>query len=131
MQIDHSAGHPYVEIVPPSPDIAGLQPLKTIKSRWPAIIGALVTIAMLAGLGHELFNSGLAGLNRATPRNPLFYAAFAGLYLVPPLADYLTVNISSPNTPGLRALQDKSALGELLAAVMTPSVVVPQVFSAS
>ena len=27
-----------------------------------------------------------------------------------PLADYLTVNISSPNTPGLRALQDKGAL---------------------
>jgi dihydroorotate dehydrogenase len=33
-------------------------------------------------------------------------------------ADYLTVNISSPNTPGLRALQDKSALDDLLAAVM-------------
>ncbi|HEX8512134.1 MAG TPA: dihydroorotate dehydrogenase (quinone), partial [Allosphingosinicella sp.] len=32
-------------------------------------------------------------------------------------ADYLTVNISSPNTPGLRALQDKAALAELLAAV--------------
>jgi dihydroorotate dehydrogenase len=35
-----------------------------------------------------------------------------------PVADYLTVNISSPNTPGLRALQDKVALDELLAAVM-------------
>ena len=34
------------------------------------------------------------------------------------LADYLTVNISSPNTPGLRALQDRGALNELLAAVM-------------
>jgi dihydroorotate dehydrogenase len=32
-------------------------------------------------------------------------------------ADYLTVNISSPNTPGLRALQDKGALAELLASV--------------
>lgn len=35
------------------------------------------------------------------------------------VADYLTVNISSPNTPGLRGLQDKGALQELLAAVMT------------
>lgn len=34
------------------------------------------------------------------------------------LADYLTINISSPNTLGLRALQDKGALEELLAAVM-------------
>jgi dihydroorotate dehydrogenase len=33
------------------------------------------------------------------------------------LADYVTVNISSPNTPGLRALQDKAALDELLARV--------------
>ncbi len=30
------------------------------------------------------------------------------------LADYFTVNISSPNTPGLRALQTKAALAELL-----------------
>jgi dihydroorotate dehydrogenase len=35
-----------------------------------------------------------------------------------PHASYLTVNISSPNTPGLRALQDESALGALLDAVM-------------
>ena len=34
-----------------------------------------------------------------------------------PLADYVTVNISSPNTPGLRALQDKAALDELLSRV--------------
>lgn len=33
------------------------------------------------------------------------------------LADYVTVNISSPNTPGLRALQDKAALDDLLAQV--------------
>ena len=33
------------------------------------------------------------------------------------LADYLTINISSPNTPGLRGLQDEGALDELLAAV--------------
>ena len=33
-------------------------------------------------------------------------------------ARYLAVNISSPNTPGLRALQDKGALGALLDAVM-------------
>ncbi len=31
-----------------------------------------------------------------------------------PLADYLTINISSPNTPGLRALQGREALDELL-----------------
>jgi dihydroorotate dehydrogenase len=35
-----------------------------------------------------------------------------------PLADYVTVNISSPNTPGLRALQDKASLDDLLARVI-------------
>jgi dihydroorotate dehydrogenase len=35
-----------------------------------------------------------------------------------PLADYLAVNISSPNTPGLRALQDEGALTSLLDAVL-------------
>ena len=34
-----------------------------------------------------------------------------------PLASYLAVNVSSPNTPGLRALQDESALTELIDAV--------------
>ncbi|MDB5397716.1 MAG: hypothetical protein JWM91_5222 [Rhodospirillales bacterium] len=34
-----------------------------------------------------------------------------------PLVDYLTVNVSSPNTPGLRALQGRAALTELLSAV--------------
>ena len=40
-----------------------------------------------------------------------------GVRMMAPVADYLTVNISSPNTPGLRGLQDKGALDELLAAV--------------
>jgi dihydroorotate dehydrogenase len=41
----------------------------------------------------------------------------AGVREMGRIADYLTVNISSPNTPGLRALQDEGALRELLAAV--------------
>ena len=34
------------------------------------------------------------------------------------LASYITVNISSPNTPGLRALQDGGALSDLIARVV-------------
>jgi dihydroorotate dehydrogenase len=33
------------------------------------------------------------------------------------LADYLVLNVSSPNTPGLRRLQDEGRLRELLAAI--------------
>ena len=39
-------------------------------------------------------------------------------FLALPLATYLAVNISSPNTPGLRALQDENALTALLDAVI-------------
>ncbi|MEO0981940.1 MAG: quinone-dependent dihydroorotate dehydrogenase [Pseudomonadota bacterium] len=39
----------------------------------------------------------------------------AGIEAVWPYADYVTINISSPNTPGLRGLQDKGALEALLA----------------
>lgn len=38
--------------------------------------------------------------------------------LMAPHASYLAVNISSPNTPGLRTLQDEAALTELLDAVL-------------
>lgn len=38
--------------------------------------------------------------------------------IMAPLASYLAVNISSPNTPGLRALQDEGALTALLDAVI-------------
>lgn len=37
-----------------------------------------------------------------------------GIQAVAPYANYITINISSPNTPGLRGLQDKASLTELL-----------------
>ena len=41
----------------------------------------------------------------------------AGVRAMSPVARYLTINISSPNTPGLRQLQDEGALKALLSAV--------------
>jgi dihydroorotate dehydrogenase len=40
-----------------------------------------------------------------------------GLKELAPLASYVTVNISSPNTPGLRGLQNKAELATLIAAL--------------
>jgi dihydroorotate dehydrogenase len=37
--------------------------------------------------------------------------------LLRPLADFFVVNVSSPNTPNLRQLQDRAALDEILAAL--------------
>lgn len=49
----------------------------------------------------------------------------AGLSALGPLADYVTVNVSSPNTPGLRALQDGAALADLIARVMAARAALP------
>ncbi len=56
------------------------------------------------------------GANKDTP-DPIDDYRF-GVRMLAPLADYLTVNVSSPNTPGLRDLQGAGALGALLDAVI-------------
>jgi dihydroorotate dehydrogenase len=67
------------------------------------------------------------GANKESPDRIADYALMTRL--MAPFADYLAVNISSPNTPGLRALQDESALTALLDAVlMARGVPGPPVF---
>jgi dihydroorotate dehydrogenase len=55
------------------------------------------------------------GKNRDTPPERAADDYLACLRLLGPLADYVVVNVSSPNTPGLRDLQRTEALAELLA----------------
>ena len=56
------------------------------------------------------------GANKDSADRIADYAHMAKL--MAPLASYLAVNVSSPNTPGLRALQDEGALAALLDAVL-------------
>ncbi len=55
------------------------------------------------------------GANKQTEDRAADYVT--GLQRLSGLADYFTVNISSPNTPGLRALQGRAALDDLLGRV--------------
>ena len=57
------------------------------------------------------------GKNAATPIEHAVDDYLAGLAAVYPHADYVTVNISSPNTQNLRALQGDAALDALLSAL--------------
>lgn len=66
-----------------------LAPLKTVRSRWPAFIGAVLTGAMIVGLARELFGHGLAGLGRSVPADPRFYLCFVLLYMASPTGDYV------------------------------------------
>nr|XP_054496623.1 dihydroorotate dehydrogenase (quinone), mitochondrial isoform X1 [Agelaius phoeniceus] len=49
----------------------------------------------------------------------------AGVRTLGPLADYLVVNVSSPNTPGLRDLQGKAELRDLLSKVLVERDLLP------
>src|SRR5689334_571643 len=49
----------------------------------------------------------------------------SGVRAMNSVARYLTINISSPNTPGLRGLQDEGALDELLSAVQAVGAQTP------
>jgi dihydroorotate dehydrogenase len=62
-------------------------------------------------LGINLGKSKAVEIDRATED---YLASFGRLA---DFADYVTLNVSSPNTPGLRQLQDESRLRELLSAV--------------
>jgi len=57
------------------------------------------------------------GKNKTTPADRANDDYLACLRLAYPHADYLAVNVSSPNTPGLRDLQFGAALDSLLQAV--------------
>lgn len=76
--------------------------------------------AAMARLGRQARQGRTIGINIGANKDAADRIAdyATGVRNMGSLADYLTVNISSPNTPGLRALQDRGALDALLAAVM-------------
>lgn len=66
------------------------------------------------------------GKNRDTPLERAVDDYMTGLRAVYAVADYVSVNVSSPNTVGLRALQDAHALEALLGALKTEQAALAQ-----
>lgn len=98
-----------------APDLAGLEPVEKIRRRWPMILGGGLTLLMIVGLGRELFGSGLAGLTRALPTNPLFYLVFVVYYLGPPTFDYIIFRrLWNIPLAGMAALHKKRISNEVL-----------------
>jgi dihydroorotate dehydrogenase len=79
--------------------------------------GHAAALARLQSRPH----SGIVGVNIGANKDTTDRAAdyVLGLQTFYDVASYFTVNISSPNTPGLRDLQAPAALDELLGRVMT------------
>ena len=75
---------------------------------------------MLDRLNARRGRSGIVGVNIGANKDSADRIADyeQGVRRLAPLASYLTVNISSPNTPGLRKMQAREILGELLARLV-------------
>lgn len=67
-------------------------------------------------LGINIGKSKITSLDRAVDDYLMTFSLLA------PLVDYITVNVSSPNTPGLRELQERGRLEELLQSLQGMNV---------
>ncbi len=77
--------------------------------------GAVAMAARLKALGKARIPVGISlGKSKITPVGEATEDYLASLRVLLPYADYIAVNVSSPNTPGLRSLQDRGALSDLL-----------------
>ena len=79
--------------------------------------GAAAAANRLKNRNSRLIIGGNIGKNKVTPNEEAtndYIKCFNALFDV---VDYFVVNVSSPNTPGLRALQDKEPLMQLLKTI--------------
>jgi dihydroorotate dehydrogenase len=82
--------------------------------------GAEALAARLTALGPLRVPLGVSiGKSKITPVDEAVDDYRRSLRVLEPHADYVAVNVSSPNTPGLRGLQDKAALDTLLGELRT------------
>ena len=80
--------------------------------------GASALAARLAALGPLGVPLGVSlGKSKVTPLETAVEDYLTSYRLLAKHADYIAVNVSSPNTPGLRTLQDKSSISDLLRAL--------------
>ncbi|MET3806788.1 dihydroorotate dehydrogenase [Nakamurella sp. UYEF19] len=81
-------------------------------------LGATALAATLREAGKVGIPLGISlGKSKVTPVDEAVGDYLLSLRAVHDVADYIAVNVSSPNTPGLRSLQEKGPLGELLGAL--------------
>jgi dihydroorotate dehydrogenase len=120
-------GFGFVEIgtVTPKPQVGNPRPRLFRLERDEAVInrlgfnndGAEAVLRRLAARAHLRGILGVnVGANKDSPDRIADYVKLIETFA--PVASYFTVNVSSPNTPGLRNLQQAAALDDLLAKVI-------------
>jgi dihydroorotate dehydrogenase len=84
--------------------------------------GVADAVGRLKQRPSNLIVGGNIGKNKVTPNEEALHDYVTCFDALHPHVDYFAVNVSSPNTPGLRALQDKEPLLKLLEAVIARNV---------
>jgi dihydroorotate dehydrogenase len=79
--------------------------------------GAAHAARQLAGRASELIVGANIGRSKVVANDDALGDYVASARALAPHADYLVINVSSPNTPALRELQDGARLGPLIRAV--------------
>ncbi len=77
------------------------------------------------GKGHVLIGGNI-GKNKITPNDEAAYDYIKSFDALYDYVDYFVVNVSSPNTPNLRELQDKQPLTSLLMALQEQNSTKPK-----
>lgn len=80
--------------------------------------GVDVIVERLKVLKPDCIIGGNIGKNKVTPNEEATSDYLKAYNALEPYVDYFVVNVSSPNTPNLRELQDKEPLTELLSTLM-------------
>lgn len=80
--------------------------------------GAELIVERLKKLNPECIVGGNIGKNKITPNEQAIDDYVKCFHALEEYVDYFVVNVSSPNTPNLRALQDKEPLMSLLQTLM-------------
>lgn len=79
--------------------------------------GVAAAVERLKKRNAKILVGGNIGKNKDTPNERALDDYLYCIHALHPYVDYFVVNVSSPNTPGLRELQDKEPLQRLLTAV--------------
>lgn len=79
--------------------------------------GLEAAVSRLRKRSSKVVIGGNIGKNKDTPNDKAFSDYMLCFEALHPYVDYFVVNVSSPNTPGLRELQDKEPLKRLLSHV--------------
>lgn len=80
--------------------------------------GADIIVERLKKLDPACIIGGNIGKNKVTPNEEATSDYLKCYHALEPYVDYFVVNVSSPNTPNLRELQDKAPLTNLLQTLM-------------